>query len=92
MGAPPSRRPIHHHQPGDARKFARIGGNEGCACAPCLRRWDADTPMRYPLPYAFARGNQLLLEDDGSQMVLWHAAAPSPSALSEVVRKFRVRG
>ena len=47
--------------------------------------------MRYPLPYGFARGNQLLLEDDGSQLVLWHAASPSPSALSEVVRKFGVR-
>ena len=31
--------------------------------------------MRYPLPYAFSRGNQLLLEDDGSQLVLWHAGA-----------------
>ena len=47
--------------------------------------------MRYPLPYAFARGNQLLLEEDAGQLVLWHAAAPSPSALSEVVRKFGVR-
>jgi general secretion pathway protein E len=47
--------------------------------------------MRYPLPYAFARANQLLLEEDGPQLVLWHAATPSPSALSEVVRKYRVR-
>ena len=47
--------------------------------------------MRYPLPYAFARGNQLLLEDDGSQLVLWHAAAPATRALSEVVRKYGVR-
>jgi general secretion pathway protein E len=47
--------------------------------------------MRYPLPYAFARGHQLLLEEEGGQLVLWHAAAPSPSALSEVVRKFGVR-
>jgi general secretion pathway protein E len=47
--------------------------------------------MRYPLPYAFARGNQLLLEDDGSQLVLWHAAAPATGALTEVVRKFGVR-
>ena len=33
--------------------------------------------MRYPLPYAFARGNQLLLEEDAGQLVLWHAAARS---------------
>ena len=47
--------------------------------------------MRYPLPYAFARGHQLLLEEDGANLVLLHAAAPSPQALSEVVRKFGVR-
>jgi general secretion pathway protein E len=47
--------------------------------------------MRYPLPYAFARGNQLLLEDDGSQVVLWHPATPATRALSEVVRKYGVR-
>ncbi len=47
--------------------------------------------MRYPLPYAFARGNQLLLEDDGAQLVLWHAAAPASRALGEVVRKYGVR-
>src|SRR4029453_17407931 len=47
--------------------------------------------VRYPLPYAFARGNQLLLEDDGQQITLWHAAAPAPAALTEVIRKFGVR-
>jgi general secretion pathway protein E len=47
--------------------------------------------MRYPLPYAFARGNQLLLEEDAGQLVLWHAAQPAASALSEIVRKFGVR-
>ena len=47
--------------------------------------------MRYPLPYAFARTAQLLLEDDGQQMVLWHAAEPDISALSEVMRKYAVR-
>jgi general secretion pathway protein E len=47
--------------------------------------------MRYPLPYAFARGNQLLLEEDAGQLVLWHAAQPAPSALSEIVRKYGVR-
>jgi general secretion pathway protein E len=46
--------------------------------------------MRYPLPYAFARGAQLLLEDDGGELVLWHAGAPAP-AWSEVLRKFPVR-
>jgi general secretion pathway protein E len=46
--------------------------------------------MRYPLPYAFARGQQLLLEDDGQQLVLWHAGTPGP-AWSEVLRKFPVR-
>jgi len=43
--------------------------------------------MRYPLPYAFARTSQLLLEDDGRQLVLWHGPAPQPAALSEVLRK-----
>ncbi|MEN9831129.1 MAG: Type secretion system protein, partial [Pseudomonadota bacterium] len=26
---------------------------------------------RYPLPYAFARSHQLLLEDDGTRLTLW---------------------
>jgi general secretion pathway protein E len=47
--------------------------------------------MRYPLPYAFARGNQLLLEDESGQLVLWHAAQPATGPLSEVVRKYGVR-
>ena len=43
--------------------------------------------MRYPLPYAYARTQQLLLEDDGGLRTLWlHAASPA-SAVSEVVRK-----
>jgi len=46
--------------------------------------------MRYPLPYGFARSQQLLLEDDGGQLVLWHAGAPAP-AWTEVMRKFQVR-
>ncbi|RYZ06203.1 MAG: type II secretion system protein GspE [Comamonadaceae bacterium] len=46
--------------------------------------------MRYPLPYGFARSQQLLLEDDGEQLVLWHAGSPAP-AWSEVLRKFQVR-
>ena len=44
--------------------------------------------MRYPLPYAFARGNQLLLEEDGRDLTLWHAAAPVTPAFTEVMRKY----
>ncbi len=44
--------------------------------------------MRYPLPYAFARASQLLLEDDGRTLTLWHADAPDWSAVGEVMRKF----
>ena len=45
--------------------------------------------MRYPLPYAFARGQQLLLEeaDDGA-CTLWLPPAPARSALSEVLRRY----
>ena len=46
--------------------------------------------MRYPLPYGFARGNQLLLEDDGEQLVLWHSGTPAKGAWSEVLRKYPV--
>ncbi|WP_332827577.1 type II secretion system ATPase GspE [Ramlibacter sp.] len=46
--------------------------------------------MRYPLPYAFARSQQLLLEDDGEQLVLWHAGTPAPG-WTEVMRKYQVR-
>ena len=44
--------------------------------------------MRYPLPYAFARTSQLLLEDDGHQLTLWHHAQPDWCALGEVMRKY----
>jgi len=47
--------------------------------------------MRHPLPYAFARAHQLLLEDDGQQLVLWHGPQPAAPALSEVLRKHPVR-
>jgi general secretion pathway protein E len=47
--------------------------------------------MRHPLPYAFARTAQLLLEDDGQQLVLWHGPQPNASALSEVLRKHAVQ-
>ena len=46
--------------------------------------------MRHPLPYAFARASQLLLEDDGGQLMLWHGPDPQPAALSEVLRKHAV--
>ncbi|MEG0148430.1 MAG: ATPase, T2SS/T4P/T4SS family [Comamonas sp.] len=42
--------------------------------------------MRYPLPYAFARSSQLLIEDDGQTPMLWHGPAPDWSAISEVQR------
>jgi general secretion pathway protein E len=45
---------------------------------------------RYPLPYAFARGSQLLLEDDGDSLTLWHAGTAPGSAWGEVMRKFHV--
>jgi len=47
--------------------------------------------MRYPLPYAFARTSQLLLEDDGQDLTLWHGSEPARSAWSEVMRKYAVR-
>ena len=57
--------------------------------APATRRPARSVIVRYPLPYAFARGNQLLLEDDGQQITLWHAAAPAPAALTEVHAQVR---
>lgn len=48
--------------------------------------------MRHPLPYAFARTHQILLEDDGQDLTLWvPAGAAAGSALGEVMRKFRVK-
>ncbi len=46
---------------------------------------------RYPLPYGWARQHQLLLEDDGQALTLWHAGAPAPGPWSEVMRKYPVR-
>jgi general secretion pathway protein E len=43
--------------------------------------------MRYPLPYAFARAHQLLLEDEGDRATLWLSDAPDWSAVGEVQRK-----
>jgi general secretion pathway protein E len=47
-------------------------------------------PLRYPLPYAFARAHQLLLEIDGETLTLWHSGQPALSAWSEVMRKYAV--
>jgi len=46
---------------------------------------------RHPLPYAFAKANTLLLEDDGSQRILWAADGASLSALGEVLRLYDVQ-
>jgi len=45
---------------------------------------------RHPLPYAFAKANTLLLEDSGSQLILWSHERVSPQALSEVMRQYSV--
>jgi general secretion pathway protein E len=44
--------------------------------------------MRFPLPYAFARTHQLLLEDDGHAQTLVVHPQASPAALGEVLRKY----
>ena len=46
--------------------------------------------MRHPLPYAFARTHQLLLEDDGRTLTLWHRPQPPAGAWSEVLRMYAV--
>jgi general secretion pathway protein E len=45
---------------------------------------------RYPLPYAFARTSQLLLETEDDSLTLWYTNKPSLSAYSEVMRKYAV--
>ena len=47
--------------------------------------------MKYPLPYAFARTQQLLLEDDGQQLTLCLHGATRWPAVNEVIRKYGVR-
>ncbi|MBC7681657.1 MAG: Flp pilus assembly complex ATPase component TadA, partial [Ferruginibacter sp.] len=47
--------------------------------------------MRHPLPYAFARTQQMLLEDNLGDYTLWLHPASASSALSEVMRKYPVR-
>ncbi|MCA6218781.1 type II secretion system ATPase GspE [Ideonella sp. B7] len=46
--------------------------------------------QRHPLPYAFAKANTLLLEDDGQHLVLQCADSSPRSALSEVLRLYAV--
>jgi general secretion pathway protein E len=43
---------------------------------------------RYPLPYAFARNQQLLLEQEGETLTLWMHALTPPGGISETLRKF----
>ena len=45
---------------------------------------------RYPLPYSFARSQQLLLDDDAGTLTLWLQAQTPKTALSEVLREYRV--
>ncbi|MBQ0945158.1 type II secretion system ATPase GspE [Ideonella sp. 4Y16] len=46
--------------------------------------------QRHPLPYAFAKANHLLLEDDGQQLLLRVAPGTPPSAIGEVMRLYAV--
>jgi general secretion pathway protein E len=44
--------------------------------------------MRYPLPYAFARNQQVLLEDSGDALTLWlHPHSPA-AGIAEVMRRY----
>jgi general secretion pathway protein E len=48
--------------------------------------------VRYPLPYAFARSQQLLLEEtDEGAFTLWMPQVPPRSAIGEVARKYPVK-
>jgi general secretion pathway protein E len=47
---------------------------------------------RYPLPYSFARSNQVLLEGDDVGLTLWLCDATPRSALSEIMRKYGLAG
>jgi general secretion pathway protein E len=49
--------------------------------------------VRYPLPYAYARTHQLLLEFEGEMLTLWlHSlSASGASSVSEVMRKYDVK-
>ncbi len=47
--------------------------------------------MSYPLPYAFARAHDLLLEEREQALSLWFSAAPDASAWSELLRHIAPR-
>ena len=50
--------------------------------------------VRYPLPYAFARGQQLLLENHQGELTLWLSSLATTelaSGVSEVMRKYAVQ-
>lgn len=47
---------------------------------------------RYPLPYSFARSNQVLLEGDDTGLTLWLCDSTPRSALSEIMRKYDLAG
>jgi general secretion pathway protein E len=44
--------------------------------------------VRYPLPYAFARNQQVLLETDGDRLTLWLHAQSNPAGIAEVMRRY----
>jgi len=46
--------------------------------------------IKHPLPYAFAKANAVLLEDDGSTLVLWAPLDVGLTTLSEVQRLYSV--
>ena len=46
--------------------------------------------MKYPLPYAFARQNQLLLAVDDKDTILYLHDETSRNAISEALRKFKI--
>jgi general secretion pathway protein E len=45
------------------------------------------TATRYPLPYAFARAHQVLVEDSDGELTLCLHAQSAPSGVSEIMRK-----
>ncbi|RTL46698.1 MAG: type II secretion system protein GspE [Burkholderiales bacterium] len=45
---------------------------------------------RHPLPYAFAKANTVLLEDDGNTLTLWAPPEVGWATLSEVQRQYAV--
>ena len=47
--------------------------------------------MKFPLPYGFARENQLLLEDDGAALTLVLHPQSARAAVGEVLRKYPVQ-